>query len=363
MISPQIVVVHVCEMIKGGVATHLEELLRHQVKLYQVSIVLPQDQEEFIKIPDGVSVVRYQYKRSFLRALKTSFKISKIIDELNPNIVHCHSTFAGVMARLSFVLKKKNCRIVYCAHGWSFIMDIGKLKKHVYAGIEKFLARYTDAILNVSEHEQKIALQFNLPVDKMHVVPNFLTDSYSSAKLADIDPNDDKIKLAFIGRFDRQKGFDYLLEEFSKVKRRDMALYIAGGAVLSDSSFEIPKDDRIIYLGWLERESVVKLINSVDAVIMPSRWEGFSIVALEAMRAEKPVLASNRASLPEAVSHNKTGIIFDLKSGELAVVLEKLSSENLKEYGKNGRARFLGFYEADKNLALSDGIYEKVLKT
>ena len=67
----------------------------------------------------------------------------------------------------------------------------------------------------------------------------------------------------------------------------------------------------------MDRESVFSYINACDAVIVPSRWEGFGLIAIEGMRAGKAIIVSNRGALPEIVDQH-TGLTFDIENERLA---------------------------------------------
>ena len=82
---------------------------------------------------------------------------------------------------------------------------------------------------------------------------------------------------------------------------------------------------------------------------MPSRWEGFGLVAIEAMKNSKPVIVSNRGALPELIKNNKNGYIFDMDNlNSLILILSKLNKSDLKILGKNARKSFLKNFSACK---------------
>ena len=86
-----------------------------------------------------------------------------------------------------------------------------------------------------------------------------------------------------------------------------------------------------------------------DVVIMPSRWDGFGLVAIEAMRNSKPVIVSNRGALPELIKNNENGYIFDMDNlNSLILILSKLNKSDLKILGKNARKSFLKNFSACK---------------
>ncbi|WP_138466176.1 glycosyltransferase [Poseidonocella sp. HB161398] len=97
--------------------------------------------------------------------------------------------------------------------------------------------------------------------------------------------------LAAIGRFDRQKGFDLLLRAFREVPGPELRLHLIGDGPERARLEEIAAGDpRIVFKGFAE--DVATALAGADAVAMPSRWEPYGLVALEAMAAGRPLLAA-----------------------------------------------------------------------
>jgi glycosyltransferase involved in cell wall biosynthesis len=100
----------------------------------------------------------------------------------------------------------------------------------------------------------------------------------------------------------------------------------------------------------------------MDAVVMPSRWEAFGLVAIEAMRAGVAVIGSNRGALPEVIRNGIGGRIFDLDDPDaLGRLLEELDADELRRLGESGRHRWERKYVADRMYQLTCEAYESVL--
>jgi glycosyltransferase involved in cell wall biosynthesis len=100
-----------------------------------------------------------------------------------------------------------------------------------------------------------------------------------------------------------------------------------------------------------------------DVVVMPSRWEGFGLVAIEAMRLSKPVIASTVGGLPEIIADRETGILFPSGDAEaLHGILVDASVSQLKWMGQAGHTRFLRCFVADKMCTEIWQVYKDVLK-
>lgn len=111
-------------------------------------------------------------------------------------------------------------------------------------------------------------------------------------------------QLLFVGKLSSSKGAD-LLPKIMRLLGRDFELRIAGR--WERTSCKLP--DNIQMLGWLNEEDLIRAYQESDALLFPSRSEGFGYAAAEAMACGKPVIASNCTALPEVVSDCITGLL------------------------------------------------------
>ncbi|GBG11942.1 glycosyl transferase [Paenibacillus sp. MY03] len=354
-------ILHVSEFTKGGIETYLNEILRYQLALHDVHLLASEQNSNRDSLNIGAGRLHlYPYKRKPLFMLKAIRTMARAVKELEPDIVHIHGTFAGLFLRSALLLKRRRPAIIYCAHGWSFLMDTSPWKKRLYAGIEKLLAVRTDVIIHISRHEHDMAVRYGLPKEKSVIVYNGVSDVQVSTS-PPFEPDPDRINLLFIGRFDPQKGFDLLLETFTEGRFRNVTLYLAGGTVLQDRHFDIPAD--AVKLGWIDNAEIASYIEVCDAVIVPSRWEGFGIVAIEALRGRKPVIASNRGALPEIVAHGINGYIFNFDDKEeLATIIRGLDKARLKEMGEAGERIYRSRFHSDEMNFQIQRLYEAFAK-
>jgi glycosyltransferase involved in cell wall biosynthesis len=161
----------------------------------------------------------------------------------------------------------------------------------------------------------------------------------------------DRVNLIFVGRHDRQKGLDILLDVFRRHALPGVHLHVLGAPVLAtaDTAGQGPLPANVTIHGWQNRDQVSAMMARADALVVPSRWEGFGLVAAEAMRMGKPVIASRRGALAEIVENGRSGFLFDLDDREaIAALLASLSREQLAGLGEAARARFLQSFTADR---------------
>ncbi len=231
-------------------------------------------------------------------------------------------------------------------------MTTSDAQRKLYGVIEKALAPFTDRIVCVSRFEVDNALEVGIPGAKIELVYNGVP---ASPCVADIKDDEDPIHLLFVGRLDYQKGFDILLDIMSRLGDKPILLTVVGDAVISGE--KPPSRPNINYLGWRAAEEVAHQMRSADLLIMPSRWEGFPMVLLEAMSHGLPALASRCSSMPEVIRHGKNGYLFDLDDMESAVTLILgLDRNTLKSMGLAARnayaEQFTAAHMTSKTMAL-----------
>ncbi|MCF2649126.1 glycosyltransferase [Niallia circulans] len=338
---------HVGEYVNGGVATYLNEVVEYQKKsseIDQVYLMMSEYNSDLNIFSEKNNLILYKYKRSFFSILLAIYYIYKRIKEIKPDIVHVHSTFAGFFVRIPLFFHRRRFKVVYCSHGWSFLMDTNNWKKKIFGMIEHILSIKTDVIINISEFEYQESIRYRIPIKKSKVIYNGLSNrAENNANIV----KGNKIHLLFVGRFDYQKGLDILLDFFKVYKNSNIVLDIVGAKVLSKNNTDTNLSN-VNYHGWINNADIDKFYRNSDAIIIPSRWEGFGLVAVEAMRNKKPVIASNRGALPEIIKHNENGYIFDLNNlSELKEILSNLTKERLERMGQNAYKSFLQNFTSD----------------
>ncbi|MEH7400123.1 glycosyltransferase [Gottfriedia acidiceleris] len=344
-------IMHVGEYVSGGVATYLRTVILYQEeceKVEKISLLMSdKNSEDISQHLKNTDIIRYPYERKIFSMLRQIFSFRKILKKDKPDVIHIHSSFAGVMMRLAIMtIPKFNGVVVYCAHGWSFLIpDISNLKKQLYLIIEKILSSVTSKIVNISQYEHINSINLGIPSNKSQVINSGILDQVKrdrEVENKDIFNSPESIKLGFIGRFDRAKGLDLLLSVINKINI-NIELLIIGDSILGDGG-DIDKykcNPNIHFIGWVDSKSIDSYIQKVDAIVIPSRWEGFGLVALEAMKNHKAVISSKSGALPEIVKHNENGFLFDIENEEsLILLLNNIDKMSLKRMGLNGYRLF-----------------------
>jgi len=336
-------VLHIGEYVNGGVATYIKTLLEGLAeKNVDNYLLLSQYKSGKTWNIENGKIFYYPYKRSISGLFRAGKIAQKYIEKINPDIIHVHSSWAGVF-RIPYLWKKKRPKIIYTPHGWSFIMEIPKLKKYIYAVVERILTNITDRIITISQYEYNQGIKYGIDKNKMIMTYNGVSEANRNRAMPDLNVDLMKINLLFVGRIDKAKGLDIFLNYYREFDFKNIHLYVAGESVLEDCS--LINSHNVTYLGWIDYEDIDSYYNLCDAVIVPSRWDGFGLSAIEAMRNCKAVIASNRAALPELILNQKNGYIFDLNDSlSLKNILEKLDKHSLSILGMNGYKRYKALF-------------------
>ncbi|MFV0411315.1 MAG: glycosyltransferase family 4 protein [Paracoccus sp. (in: a-proteobacteria)] len=345
-------ILHVTEAPLGGVATYLDELIAQQLISLpgtEIDVIMPEVNRAALSSLGGprLHIHGFEQKRGSLRDLAAlGGRTIRHIRRTRPEIVHLHSSYAGAVVRGLVPLIPRGTKLIYCPHGWAFSRQGSARMQRGTAMVERLLSRTSDRIICISDHERREALRIGIPAARLVVIDNGV--SPHAGLCAPRASQGGAIRLvAFAGRFDRQKGFDTFVEVMRRLEGRAQGVAI-GSAIVSDGGLpDLPPNVEI--LGWQPREKVFELFRRADLLLVPSRWEGFGLVALEAMQARLAVFASRVGGLQDIVVDGRTGRLFTPDAAdEIADLILASSDEDLSRYGEEGFRRYADRYTAER---------------
>lgn len=217
---------------------------------------------------------------------------------------------------------------------------------------------------------------FGLPEDKLVMVPNGVnTEVYDKNEKEDLSQfrkrfalPDEKIVL-FVGRLVYEKGIHVLVSAMPKVlEKANAKLVIVGNGYmkeqLSSLVAKIGLERKVMFTGFVDDDTLRKLQMSADVSVVPSLFEPFGIVALEAMAAKSPVVVSDTGGLSEIVEHDVSGVkVYVNNPDSLAWGITKvLTDEGYANWIRiNAYKKIQEKYNWDKIAQQTRGMYENVL--
>lgn len=351
----------------GGAAVHLLDLALgvknagHDVALYVGGSGILVDKAKKL----GLDCIVLKHMRREIRLgsdLLGFFELRNIFEKTKPDLIHLHSSKAGILGRLA--AKSTGFPAVFTAHGWAFTEGVSSKKRFLYVRVERFMAMLSDAIIAVSEYDRQLALHSSVGneilINTVHNgMPNMprLQRSRSQGSI---------VKLIMVARFDAQKDHSLLISAVSQLEDQNWHLeFVGDGPLLEQAIIHVQA------LGLAERISfsgacndVAKRLEHANVFLLISNWEGLPLTILEAMRAGLPVIASSVGGVPEAVVHDRTGFLVPRADvQELTKSIQNLlSSEELRlSFGQAGREKFDEEFLFDSMLAKTLNIYQKVV--
>ena len=254
-------VTHITECWVGGLSTYMKSLIEYQLEsneFEEISLIYSSNRttvnlQDFFTKNKKLKLYSYNSSRNPLKFYSIAKEINSHVQHIKPDIIHLHSTFAGVYGRI--IKNKIPGKIVYCAHGWAFTQKIGLIKQYIYAKIEKYLARNTNAIINISRYESEKASSFNVSCPINVTILNGVNDTCKSLDNLKIKNDHNKINIGFIGRLDYQKGFDLIEPFFRELISNDIHLYVIGEPEREDKIL-YAECTNITYLGWIDNQKI-----------------------------------------------------------------------------------------------------------
>jgi glycogen(starch) synthase len=216
---------------------------------------------------------------------------------------------------------------------------------------------------------------FGLPNDKLVMVPNGVNTHVYNVETKDLRAfrskfalPDEKLVL-FVGRLVYEKGAHVLINAIPKILAKvDAKFVIVGSGYMKEQLSNIVKsmnlEHKVLFTGFLDEESLLKLQKCADVSVVPSLFEPFGIVALEAMAAKSPVVVSDTGGLSEIVEHDVTGVkVFPNNTDSLAwgitkVLLDDAFSRYVRE---NAYKKVQEKYDWGKIAQQTKQIYDAVL--
>ncbi|MDH7556050.1 MAG: glycosyltransferase family 4 protein [Candidatus Methanosuratincola sp.] len=205
------------------------------------------------------------------------------------------------------------------------------------------------------------------PIDKISVIHNGYDPKMAKSNRKGSSGKNGKTVL-FVGRLVYEKGPHLLVEAASLLKDKDFRVIIVGdGAMrpyLEGLAKKLGVSDRVTFLGHVDDETLLSIYKEASVLVIPSLYEPFGIVVLEAMSLGIPVIVSNTGGLDEIITEGKDGLKFQSGSPEgLARAITKILEDEglmarLVENAKSRAKEFSWDTTADQTLDL----YKKVLE-
>jgi glycosyltransferase involved in cell wall biosynthesis len=348
---------------RGGQQQVLLTVLGLRARGHRAVLVAHREGELFRRASEGPDLVPLAPVNEI--DLATAWKLSKIIRQWQPEIVHAHDPHAVSMASLAMSFSAPDPRPKTIA---SRRVDF-HLQSHAFS---QWKYRQVDGFIAASGAIKNILIQDGIPADRIEVVHDGIdVEKIQHRPVIDLHaeywlPHGVPV-IVNVGALVGHKGQKYLIEAMPLVLREvpDAHLVIFGEgelrAPLEKQIKQLSLVKRVLLPGF--REDVMSLMKSADLFVMSSVTEGLGSAVLDAMAMGHAVVGTTAGGIPEAVIPEETGLLVgpgDAKALAQAIVRLLKNAELRKQFGDAGRARVAGHFGVDRLVEGTLEAYERI---
>jgi len=359
-------ILEVLEATEGGTRTHLDAICTGLARDFEIHLVYSlnrspsyaADIERYEQMGIACHEIPMQRKIAVLQDRKAARALSRLIRELNPRIIHAHSSKAGYLSRT--IDRPPSAVLVYTPHCLYFPHQKG-LRRFLYEWGETRLEPATDVYIAVSDEEKEMLISRVTTEDKIRRIDN----GVSLPNLPSSDKPEQRV--LFPARAVRQKGWEFFLETAESVhgKEPDIHFVFAGtGPQLREVS------DRVRKMGLSDCVSLPGFVEDMDTeytnaslVAVTSRWEGQPYSVLEAMSYACPVAAFDIRGINEIVTHGREGLLappFNCSVLADHIIRIIRDPDAARTMGMNGRMKIEERYTRKQFLDSMRTLYEEL---
>lgn len=305
----------------------------------------------FVRVRNLVRPIRPWHD---LRAL---ISLHRVLRSIAPDVVHCHSSKAGVVGRVAAWAARVPV-VVFTAHGWGYIeSESGGVMRFLLRNLERLLRRLQSFLVVESTSDLHTALKRRFGIrGRTEVIPNAACEVIPENGLrAAIVADQKSIVLGTVARLAYPKRVLETVDWFARFSERYPELdthfvWIGEGPLRKEAITQVALHglkDRFHLLGY--QTNAMGLLSEADAFVLNSKWEGLPLAVIEAMSLGLPVVASNVGALAEVLVSGESGFVFD-SDDELSDSVRTLALDlALRDRtGANARLTFLRDHEKSK---------------
>ena len=298
---------------RGGAEKQLLTLASEQIKSgLTVEVIFLKGKSELKKEfeKSGVEVNKLLVGKSFLKQISMLFKYLR----KNPSPVHAHLPKSELLAAIVV----PNRHFVFTRHNSEPFWPGGP--RIISNLLSKFVCKRASQGIAISNAVRSYLIKRGeIPTGYIIDVVYYGFQKNGSTNLAGlnsitnfINGQSSNFKIGTIGRLVPQKDYPTLLSAFSNVLESlpETELHVVGEGYLEKDLIEMSKSlgisEKVHWLGKMEY--IKEFLSKIDLFILPSKYEGFGLVLLEAMVAKKPIIAANNSAIPEVVGKTYEGL-------------------------------------------------------
>jgi glycogen synthase len=325
-------------LIEGGLARHVRKLSENLATLGVEVHVLTRGREEspFEELSAGVTLHRVREPRrpaelsefiTWVEHMNTDMLAAgvELGDQEEFDVVHGHDWLVAVAG--DHLAKRFRAPLAITIHATEYGRHQGWVDKHPQShihSVENWMANRADQVITCSAYmRDHVSDIYSIEEERVAVIPNGIDpadlrtldeDERASLRARFAEPHEKLVLL--IGRLVYEKGFQIALEAMPRVIEDvgNVRFLVAGSGTheqqLREQATKLGLDSHGTFLGWIGDDVLHSLYRIADLTVVPSIYEPFGLVALEAMACGCPCLVADTGGLREVVPHEEVGLRF-----------------------------------------------------
>lgn len=322
-----------------------------------------------------IPIKRSPFKIDNIKAVN---RLRKHINSEKYDIVHCHTPLGAMVARLAAreARKKIGTKVIYMTHGLHFYQGAPLKNWVLYYPVEKFLSRYTDAIITINEEDRAAVAKFR-QIKKQYKIPGIGYDSQHIGSLDKCRREELRRQNGFtpedfvgiyIARYTNDKNHRFLIKALPDIHTHipQCKFIMLGDGKELESCRELAKqlgvDDSVRIMGF--KHDIGDYLLMADVGVSPSVSEGLGMGLVEEMCAKLPILATDIRGHRDLINSGENGILYPLNDSKTFV--EKLCYlySNPAERERIGNAAYsnISQYSVENIISVMMSIYDDVMK-
>ncbi|MBW7995578.1 MAG: glycosyltransferase family 4 protein [Candidatus Glassbacteria bacterium] len=307
--------------------------------------------------------------------IKALINLIRLIRREQPDIVHTHTAKAGTLGRIAAKLTGVSV-IIHTFHGHVFHSYFGYFQTKFYLWLERLLAKFTDVIITVGEHQRREIIDYKIAdSDKIVSVPLGLdlkpfvkSDAEPDQLHRELELETGTLLVGIVARLVPIKNHVCFLEaaRIISAKNEHVRFLIIGDgelrAFLERKTRELGLESRVIFMGF--QHNLTKIYSGLDIVTLSSFNEGLPVALIEAMAAGKPVVSTDVGGVRDLILDGDNGLLVPSNDHRaLADAIQYLLAKpgRRKMMGEAGRRKAYPLFDKNRLLEDIDRLYRDLL--
>lgn len=290
------------------------------------------------------------------------------------DVVHVHGYRSPIIPPIVRAAKQENIPIVTQPRGTLSIVVNSILVKHIYdCLIGRLEIKNISALIALQESERQQALAHGIPGERIEIIPNgidlrdrdLLPEKGSFRRKYSLAPN--RRVILFLGRINKKKGVDMLIEAFDRLKRMNAQLVIAGpdDGHLSEVQKLIKKynlRDNVKFLGLLSGTDVLSAFQDADLFVLPCRNDTFPNTIMESCLVGTPMVITDRCEIAHLVKDRVAKVVpFDAQAFADAMELMLTDRRLYDNYRSNCSTVVVDTFSLQHEVDCIEAVYHRVI--